>query len=99
MSMEEANEAVMASDLDRVEGKGSPPRACLDGDLVVCTYFYSHRWLRGAEDPPDPDGDYHTKAQALAEFGATEKRGYEYFYWIDFTCIDQVTASILSSLE
>ena len=31
------------------------------------------------------------KAHALTEFGAGEKRGYEYFYWIDFTCIDQVT--------
>lgn len=60
--MAEANAAVMASELPKVEGVGAPPRACLDGDLVVCTYFYSHRWLRGAEDPPDPDGDYHTKA-------------------------------------
>lgn len=91
MSLDEANAAVLQAGLKGVSALDSPtgPRAFCAGDLVVYTYFFSHRWLRGAEDPPNPDGYYHLKAQALVELGGKESSGYEYFYWIDFTCIDQ----------
>jgi hypothetical protein len=87
MTLDEANAAVLRAGLNGVVDVDS--KAYLDGDLVVYTYFFSHRWLRGAEDPPNPDGYFHLKAKALAELGRKEYRGYEYFYWIDFTCIDQ----------
>eukprot|EP01044_Picomonas_judraskeda_P020377 COSAG03_NODE_4515_length_1526_cov_1.112824_2_plen_338_part_01 len=55
MSLDEANAAVLQAGLKGVSALDSPtgPRAFCAGDLVVYTYFFSHRWLRGAEDPPN----------------------------------------------
>merc|ERR1719362_2301013 len=68
---------------------------------VICFSFFSHRWERPFKDgEAHPDSHDHKKAKALAAFGEfgscpifAPHRDFDYYFWVDFCCIDQVNSS------
>ena len=62
-----------------------------------CTTMFSHRWERPSLDSKNahPDDVANTKAKVLANYGELGACGvfpchqFDYYYWIDFACVDQ----------
>ena len=57
----------------------------------------SHRWERPAPPNAHPDSEDGKKAAALARYGEkgscpmTGRHEWDYFYWIDFSCVHQTS--------
>jgi hypothetical protein len=64
---------------------------------IPCLSMFSHRWERPDLDPSRafPDSPSNKKAAALGYYGEAgvcpefAKHQWDYYYWIDYACIDQ----------